>query len=180
MVVVRIGNRRNRAGDNVDVVVGGNIVARYRERLLEDHAVFIGWVGVAAEAEVAQAVYDVTAVVLLVSLYYVRVGSDNKIGSLVNGNVPQLNLRFIGDRFLFGAPMEIDGNKLSSVFLGGFDVLLELVLDIEVFCQFVGANEGNLHAVDLAIINAIVAKGSDSCAFQSGNGVGVALLTVVT
>lgn len=102
--------------------------------MLEDHAVFIGWVGVAAEAEVAQAVYDVTAVVLLVSLYYVRVGSDNKIGSLVNGNVPQLNLRFVGDRFLFGAPMEIDGNKLSSVFLGGFDVLLELVLDVEVFC----------------------------------------------
>ena len=111
MVVVRIGNRRTRAGDNVAVVVGGNIVARYRERLLEDHAVFIGWVGVAAEAEVAQAVYDVTAVVLLVSLYYVRVGSDNKIGSLVNGNVPQLNLRFIGDRFLFGAPMEIDGTN---------------------------------------------------------------------
>ena len=27
--------------------------------MLEDHAVFIGWVGVAAEAEVAQAVYDV-------------------------------------------------------------------------------------------------------------------------
>ena len=106
----------------VDVVVGGNIVARYRERLLEDHAVFIGWVGVAAEAEVAQAVYDVTAVVLLVSLYYVR-WIDNKIGSFVNGNVPQLNLRFIGDRFLFGAPMEIDGNKLSSVFLGGLYVL---------------------------------------------------------
>lgn len=147
--------------------------------MLENHAVLIGWVGIAAEAEVAQTVYDVAAVVFLVSLYYVRMRPDNKIGSFVDSNVPQLDLRFVGDRFLFGAPMEIDGNELGSIFLGGFDVLLEFVLDIEMFRQFVGSDKCHLHAVDITIIDAIVAKGSDSRVFQGGNGVGVALLAVI-
>ena len=62
--------------------------------------------------------------------------------------------------------MEEHGNKLRSVFLGSLDVLLQLVLDVEVLCQLVGADEGNFNPIDVAVIDAVVAKGPDPCVFQ--------------
>ena len=62
--------------------------------------------------------------------------------------------------------MEEHGNKLGAVVFGGLDVLLQLVLDVKVLGQFVRADKGNFHAVDIAVVDAVIAECADAGAFQ--------------
>ena len=72
LVGVAVGLRGNRGGDEIHVVVLGHLVTGHRERLLEDEAIFVVGVGVTAEAEVAEAVDNVAALIHLPALHHVR------------------------------------------------------------------------------------------------------------
>ena len=121
-VVVLAVRARQAAGDEV-VTVDGPVVAVFFHGHLRDRRVHVTRGGVAAEAEVAEAVENIAAVVGFHFLQNVRVRAENDVRARVNGRVSEGFL--IGSHLVAAlrAPVrreDQDGalfNRLSSYFL---------------------------------------------------------------